>query len=607
MRAAPAAARSPSGGAARPGRCSGRRHPPPPSPAGSDSGPSLPPFPPPAAMASGRAEEAAAAAAAEEEEEEAAAAAAARLAAALRQRLRGWEAALAAAQRLLVWERPLHSLVTAAALGGALWLFSSTSLRPLFLLSMSLLGILLLERWKPRFLFDFSAQPSEEPGGESEGVTSGAQPHLLSVPELCHCLAESWVTFRLYLQELLQYKRQNPAKFCMSVCSGCLILAVVGHYVPGIMISYIILLSILLWPLVVYHELIQRMYTRLEPVLMKLDYSMKAETLHHKHEKKKRQGKSEPAAGDEPTAETESESEAELSGFSPVQVDVKKTALALSITDSELSDEEASILESGGFSVSRATTPQLTDVSEDLDQQSLHSEPEESFSKDLAEFPSVEEYHSRDLGPQGDEDAFGVPLGPELAHAARELDSAEKEAADSDLSILRLASPLHFVNTHFNGSGQAAGGDAEPKTVPAPGLGICINTLSEEIVTTAITTAVQNTLSALLRSSEASEGPSLSEFLPTEPEEKLSFQAQLSETEVVETETAASPEDEEETDDFELLDQGELEQMDVELGLGEEQEAQESPAAPAPPSPTLAELPKQGDEEEAVMTAASMS
>ncbi|NXX99404.1 RETR2 regulator, partial [Centropus bengalensis] len=486
-------------------------------------------------------------------------------------------------------------------------LFSSTSLRPLFLLSMSLLGILLLEKWKPRFLFDFPGIPCSKfvfllLSVSSEGVTSGAQPHLLSVPELCHCLAESWVTFRLYLQELLQYKRQNPAKFCMSVCSGCLILAVVGHYVPGIMISYIILLSILLWPLVVYHELIQRMYTRLEPVLMKLDYSMKAETLHHKHEKKKRQGRSEPAAGDEPTAETESESEAELSGFSPV-VDVKKTALALSITDSELSDEEASILENEGFSVSRATTPQLTDVSEDLDQQSLHSEPEESFSKDLAEFPSVEEYHSRDLGPQSDEDAFGVPLGPELAHTARELDSAEKEAVDSDLSILRLASPLHFVNTHFNGSGQAAGDNAEPKTVP---VGMCIDTLSEEIVTTAITTVVQNTLSALLQSSEASEGPSLSEFLPTEPEEKLSFQAQLSESEVVEAETAASPEDEEK-DDFELLDQGELEQIDVELGLGEEREAaRESPAALAPQSPTLAELPKQGDKEEkeAVMTAA---
>lgn len=43
---------------------------------------------------------------------------------------------------------------------------------------------------------------------------------------------------------------------------------------------------------------------------------------------------------------------------------MKTTALAMAITDSELSDEEASILESGGFSVSRATTPQLTELYE---------------------------------------------------------------------------------------------------------------------------------------------------------------------------------------------------------------------------------------------------
>ncbi|KAL8183047.1 UNVERIFIED_CONTAM: hypothetical protein K2H54_013507 [Gekko kuhli] len=342
------------------------------------------------------------------------------------------------------------------------------------------------------------------------------------------------------------------------------------------MISYIVLLSILLWPLVVYHELIQRMYTRLEPILMKLDYSMKVETLHLKHEKKKRQGKHEPEAGSEPMAETESESEAELSGYSPV-VDVKKTALALAITDSELSDEEASILESGGFTVSRATTPQLTDVSEDLDQQSLPSEPEESFSKDLAEFPSVEEFHSRDLQPPGEEDRFAVP-----AQAADQLDSAEEEVAaagSSDASILCLASPLHFVNTHFNGSRQAAaGGAAEPPAASAQGLGLHIDSLSQEIVTTAISTVVQNTLSALLRSSEDSEGPSLSEFLPTEPEERLSFQAQLSESE--EVGAASPPGEEEEADDFELLDQRELEQMDAELGLAEEADAPVQPSRP---------------------------
>lgn len=61
---------------------------------------------------------------------------------------------------------------------------------------------------------------------------------------------------------------------------------------------YPLVLSILLWPLVVYHELIQRMYTRLEPLLMQLDYSMKAEadTLHHKHDKRSK-GLLEPGGG----------------------------------------------------------------------------------------------------------------------------------------------------------------------------------------------------------------------------------------------------------------------------------------------------------------------
>lgn len=50
--------------------------------------------------------------------------------------------------------------------------------------------------------------------------------------------------------------------------------------------SSLSVLSVLLWPLVVYHELIQRMYTGLEPILMKLDYSMKGDTEHRKHDKR---------------------------------------------------------------------------------------------------------------------------------------------------------------------------------------------------------------------------------------------------------------------------------------------------------------------------------
>ncbi|XP_068824116.1 reticulophagy regulator 2 isoform X2 [Capricornis sumatraensis] len=468
----------------------------------------------------------------EAEEEAATAEAVGRLATTLWLRLRGWEAVLAAAQRLLVWEKPLHSLVTAAALNGLFWLLSSSSLRPFFLLSISLLAYFLLDLWQPRFLPDISASSPEEPHSDSEGAGSGARPHLLSVPELCRYLAESWLTFQIHLQELLQYKRQNPAQFCVRVCSGCAVLAVLGHYVPGVMISYIVLLSILLWPLVVYHELIQRMYTRLEPLLMQLDYSMKAEAdaLHHKHDKRKRQGKNAPPGGDEPLAETESESEAELAGFSPV-VDVKKTALALAITDSELSDEEASILESGGFSVSRATTPQLTDVSEDLDQQSLPSEPEEALSRELGEGEEA------DLAPP--EDLLGSPQALSRQDLDLEEDVASKEA------LLQLSSPLHFVNTHFNGAG-------------SPTDGVMLS--------------------------------------PGGPAETLSLEADS-------PQPLPAPEEEEAltTEDFELLDQGELEQLNAEMGLGPETCPEPPDAPPAPPlGPDTLSLVQSDQEDQAV-------
>lgn len=58
------------------------------------------------------------------------------------------------------------------------------------------------------------------------------------------------------------------------------------HREADMSFSTLSVLSVLLWPLVVYHELIQRMYTGLEPILMKLDYSMKGDTEHRKHDKR---------------------------------------------------------------------------------------------------------------------------------------------------------------------------------------------------------------------------------------------------------------------------------------------------------------------------------
>ncbi|KAF6725108.1 Protein FAM134A [Oryzias melastigma] len=480
----------------------------------------------------------------------------------LQERLQAWlspyDSLLLWAQRLLVWERPLYSISAVLTLNTLFWLLYSTSLRPLFILSVSLLGLMLLERWKPR-LPTITVQHVEAPPIQSESMSS--EQHLLTVPELSHHLAESYLTSCMYLQEMLQFKRQNHGKFCAMMCSGSFVFAVVGHYVPGIMISYIIVLSVLLWPLVVYHELIQRMYTGLEPILMKLDYSMSTE--HRKHDKRK--VKKEVEEGDEPSAETESESESEeeLSCFAPT-VDVKTTALAMAITDSELSDEEASILESGGFPVSRATTPQLIDMSEDLEQPSFHGDPEEVYLRDLPEFPSVEEFPSLEhsllhfnLRGAGQGEAGNAGAQP------------EEPLSPASLLIQHLASPLHFVNTHFNGHGRASGAEGGPASDPPPegaeqtGPPVTLSTqqsleaLSEEIVSTAISTVVQNTLSALLRSSEE---PSLSEFLPTQTPPAVPGPDQNRE----EGEGQSSQPDDTlvptEDEDFELLDQSELDQ-----------------------------------------------
>ncbi|XP_035610846.1 reticulophagy regulator 2 [Oncorhynchus keta] len=501
----------------------------------------------------------------------------------LRERLQGWlsqyEPLLLWVQRLLVWERPLYSIFVALTLNTLFWFLSSTSLRPLFLLSLSILGLMQLERWKHKLPLTTVQYPEANP---LEREAMSVQPRLLSIPELSHHLVESYLYYCLYVQEMLQYKRQNHGKFCAMMCSGCSVLAVVGHYVPGIMISYIIALSVLVWPLVVYHELIQRMYTGLEPILMKLDYSMKGDTQHHKHDKRK--VKKEVEEGDEPRAETESESEEELSCFAPL-VDAKTTALAMAITDSELSDEEASILESGGFSVSRATTPQLTDVCEDLDQQSVHSDPEEAFLRDLPEFPSIDEFpiehsllHFPLRGP-------GQGQGDEAAAGGRE-PSEEEPMSPASLLIQHLASPLHFVNTHFNGHGRPPGGDQGPllgagraevvvhggeleSQAPRQSL----EALSEEIVNTAISTVVQNTLSDLLRSTEASKGPSIADFLPSDMPPSALESPPVAEAEKDQDVVAAASERSAEEmpddmfvpiedEDFELLNQSELEQMD---------------------------------------------
>uniref|UniRef100_A0A8C3V2B5 RETREG1-3/ARL6IP-like N-terminal reticulon-homology domain-containing protein n=1 Tax=Catharus ustulatus TaxID=91951 RepID=A0A8C3V2B5_CATUS len=198
-------------------------------------------------------------------------------------------------------------------------------------------------------------------------------PRLLGVPELCHHLAEGWVTVTNFLSNLFVFKRQSPGKVRMYilplVCGGVFtFLAVLGRYIPGLLLSYLLLLLVLLWPLAVYHRLGQRVYLRLEPVLQRLDFSVRGYMIAR------------------PAREAITDVFNFIFYFKAGRL--HGPPRELTISDSEHSDAE---------------TP-LTEGSEDLDG---HSDPEESFARDLPDFPSI---NPEATGIEDEDDtSIGIP------------------------------------------------------------------------------------------------------------------------------------------------------------------------------------------------------
>uniref|UniRef100_A0A8C5ML12 RETREG1-3/ARL6IP-like N-terminal reticulon-homology domain-containing protein n=1 Tax=Leptobrachium leishanense TaxID=445787 RepID=A0A8C5ML12_9ANUR len=222
-------------------------------------------------------------------------------------------------------------------------------------------------------LFILLASRPNEPDNESWGFV---HPRLLSVPELCHYAAEAWVSLTTFLRNLLLFKAENPGKFCLLVCGFLTFLTVLGGIIPGLVLSYLLLLFLLLWPLAIYHRLGQRLYQKLEPALQRLDFSVRGYMMARQKERQ--------APGRALPSNEASDSEEELAAFCPT-LDDSVVAKELTISDSEHSDAEVSYTENGTFNLSRGQTP-LTEGSEDLDR---HSDPEESFARDLPDFPSI--------------------------------------------------------------------------------------------------------------------------------------------------------------------------------------------------------------------------
>ncbi|XP_053570579.1 reticulophagy regulator 1 isoform X1 [Bombina bombina] len=319
-------------------------------------------------------------------------------------------------------------------------------------------------------------------------------------PKLSQCIAESWSSYSAFLQELSHFKQQNPGKFCLLVCSVCSFFTILGSYIPGVALSYVILLCAFLCPLLKCNEFGQKACSKIKPVLQKLDFGLQAYVIQWMKTRTRKD--TEKTQGDE--------SELDLSALCP-QISPATVAKELSVSDTEPS--EVSWTDNGTFNLSEGYTPQ-TDSSDDLDRP---SDQEEAFTRDLAEFPSPE----NGSGSNDDDSSIGLPSTRKSKEKERNVPSADKYSAAALSLFLDGNKPFNLVSA-----------------------------MAGEAITAAVSAAITDQLQSAL--------------LPPPPPAAIS-------TEDTDTEEA---------DDFELLDQSELEDIEEELGQASNQE----PKGKKPPS-----------------------
>uniref|UniRef100_A0A3Q0S016 Reticulophagy regulator family member 3 n=1 Tax=Amphilophus citrinellus TaxID=61819 RepID=A0A3Q0S016_AMPCI len=346
--------------------------------------------------------------------------------AALQSRLGPYEPVLTYLQSVLVWEKPFQCVLLYVVVNIVFRFFALTSLRLLFLLASGLAVLVCVDTWRNKIWPEIRRRLDE-----SENEWGLVHPGILSVPEVCHHVAEAWVSGVVLKSSIVQYKRQNPGTFCILTCGVFTCLAVIGRYIPGLVLSYSALAT-LLAPLAAYHRVFQHVGVKVEPVLQRLDFSVRGYMMSKPIDNQLRRPIHGAASGEA------SDSEEELAAFCPT-FDDAVVAKELALTDSEHSDAEVSYTDNGTFNLSRGQTP-LTEGSE-FDR---HSDAEESFAQDLPDFPSINP--DATLMDDDDDTSIGLPsLGPSglASHRASVLDvdghlDSDQEDLDAELSLSGL-------------------------------------------------------------------------------------------------------------------------------------------------------------------------
>ncbi|KAK7944957.1 hypothetical protein WMY93_000685 [Mugilogobius chulae] len=229
-------------------------------------------------------------------------------------------------------------------------------------------------------------------------------------------------SLQLLLKETCAFRQQNPGKFCLLMCSLCTFVALLGRYIPGVVLSYALVLGIFLWPLLPSLDL----DLWLKSVLHKVDEGL-GNILHKTTDGQVRRL----SLPQQPHQQTHSV-ESDLSSIT-TKLD-SAVCKDLCVSDTEPSD----------LSWTEAFSP-CTDQSEELNG--------EDFTDHFPEFPSLEhltnstsdEKDLSDPAPQADQPITALTLGPgeglELSQSDSDLedfellDQSELEQCEAELGL----------------------------------------------------------------------------------------------------------------------------------------------------------------------------
>ncbi|XP_054434286.1 reticulophagy regulator 1 isoform X1 [Pteronotus mesoamericanus] len=394
------------------------------------------------------------------------------------------------AHELLSWKRPLHTLLGFIWANLLFWFLALTPWRVYHLVAVMILGRVIMQIIKDMVLSRKRGAQLWRSLSESWEVINSKPDER---PRLSHCIAESWMNFSMFLQEMSLFKQQSPGKFCLLVCSVCTFFMILGSYIPGVILSYLLLLCAFLCPLFKCNDMGQRIYSKIKSVLLKLDFGI-GEYINQKKRERSEADKEKSHKDD---------SELDFSALCP-KISLTTAAKELSVSDTDVS--EVSWTDNGTFNLSEGYTPQ-TDTSDDLDRPS-----EEVFSRGLSDFPSLEN------GGTNDEEELSLGLPTELQRKKEQLDSGLRPSRERQ-SAAGLTLPLSSDQTFQ-----------------------LMSNLAGDVITAAVTAAIKDQIEGAQQA--------LSQPTPSPGEDA----------------------DTEEGDDFELLDQSELDQIESELGLSQDQE-----------------------------------